>query len=188
MFEHQKLVRSLVKPGQEIIDNLTPGQANSLHMTIGISGEAGELLDAMKKHLIYGKPLDVCNVIEELGDIEFYLEGLRQELKINREEVLSVNVRKLNVRYPAGRYSDGDAQSRKDKEVAPVEAEGPPARPLEQRLVSLAWTVLDILASTPDWDTDTLAAVADAAVSLDLAETGVNREFCIKTGVNYDKV
>jgi hypothetical protein len=72
MKEHHELVSQLAKPGQEIIDELTPMQAYALHMAIGVSGEAGELLDTIKKFAIYQKPLDFTNLIEELGDIEFY--------------------------------------------------------------------------------------------------------------------
>jgi hypothetical protein len=78
MKEHHELVNQLAKPGQKIIDELTPMQAYALHMAIGVSGEAGKLFDAIKKFAIYQKPLDFTNLIEELGDIEFYLQGLRQ--------------------------------------------------------------------------------------------------------------
>lgn len=44
-----------------------------LHACVGIAGEAGELLDAIKKHWIYGKLFDAENVVEECGDILFYL-------------------------------------------------------------------------------------------------------------------
>ena len=84
-------------------------------MTIGISGEAGELLDAVKKAVIYRKPLDIKNVIEELGDLEFYMEGLRQGLNITRDEVLEANIAKLSVRYNGLKYSDVSAQERADK-------------------------------------------------------------------------
>ena len=64
---------------------------------------------------IYGKPLDRENVIEELGDLEFYMEGLRQGLGITREETLQANVAKLGARYAAGKYSDKAAIARADK-------------------------------------------------------------------------
>ena len=48
---------------------------HSLHMKLGSAGEAGELLDALKKNLIYGKELDTANVVEELGDSLFYAVG-----------------------------------------------------------------------------------------------------------------
>ncbi len=92
---HPQLVAALVKPGEKIAAELSGSDANLLHMVIGISGEAGELLDAIKKAVIYRKELDRTNVIEELGDIEFYLEGLRQELGLSREECLTANVAKL---------------------------------------------------------------------------------------------
>ena len=38
MKEHHELVRQLAKPGQEIIDELTPMQAYALHMAIVVSG------------------------------------------------------------------------------------------------------------------------------------------------------
>lgn len=38
-------------------------------MATGVSGEAGELLDAVKKSVVYKKPLDRENVVEELGDL-----------------------------------------------------------------------------------------------------------------------
>lgn len=111
---HPELVTALAKPGQAIVDSLTAEKAHILHMAIGISGESGELLDAIKKHVIYNKPLDVANVIEELGDLEFYMEGLRQGTGISREEVLEHNIAKLSIRY-GKTYSDEAAKARADK-------------------------------------------------------------------------
>jgi len=113
---HADLVSALVKPGAQINTELTDGDCNLLHMTIGVSGEAGELLDAVKKAVIYRKPLDRENVIEELGDIEFFLEGIRQELKISREECLEGNMNKLKSRYEKLTYSNEAAQERVDKQ------------------------------------------------------------------------
>jgi NTP pyrophosphatase (non-canonical NTP hydrolase) len=111
---HSEMVTALVKPGDAIIASLTPEKAHALHMAVGISGESGELLDAVKKHVIYNKPLDRENVIEELGDLEFYMEGLRQGFDITRKETLDANIAKLGVRYKGG-YSDKAAQERADK-------------------------------------------------------------------------
>jgi NTP pyrophosphatase (non-canonical NTP hydrolase) len=114
MKEHHELVSQLAKPGQEIIDELTPMQAYALHMAIGVSGEAGELLDAIKKFAIYQKPLDLENVVEELGDIEFYLQGIRQAFCIDREYVLQQNIVKLRKRY-GKTYTNAAAIARADK-------------------------------------------------------------------------
>ena len=77
-----------------------------------MAGEAGELIDAIKKPAIYNKPIDLANVLEEMGDLEFYLEGLRQALNITREQVLHANYSKLKVRYQGLVYSDQAAQQR----------------------------------------------------------------------------
>lgn len=112
---HPELVKALAKPGQDIVGSITPDGAHLLHMAVGISGEAGELLDAVKKAVIYCKPIDMDNVIEELGDLEFYMEGLRDKLGITREQCLEANITKLGKRYAAGSYSNKAAQDRADK-------------------------------------------------------------------------
>lgn len=112
--DYSLMVKSLAKPGSAIAQEITADQAHLMHMAIGIAGEAGELLDAIKKHVIYRAPLDRTNVIEELGDLEFYLEGLRQGIETSRAAVLSANQKKLGKRYGQV-YSDASATTRKDK-------------------------------------------------------------------------
>lgn len=113
---HAELVTALAKPGKQIVDEMSPLQAHQLHMALGICGEAGELLDIIKGHAIYQKKVvDIDHVIEELGDLEFYLEGLRQGMGITREECLEQNIKKLTRRY-GEKYSNVAAQARKDKQ------------------------------------------------------------------------
>ena len=111
----EEMVNGLSKEGDAIINSLTGEKAHLLHMAIGIAGEAGELLDAIKKHVIYEKELDVANVVEELGDLEFYMEGLRQVTLITRELTLEQNMKKLAKRYKGHIYTDQQAQDRADK-------------------------------------------------------------------------
>lgn len=115
--QFSQMVKALAKSGGVIKAEMTSRNANLLHMVIGISGESGELLDSIKKAVIYQKPLDLENVIEELGDLEFYMEGLRQELQITREQTLQATISKLAVRYNGFKYSDKSAQERADKVV-----------------------------------------------------------------------
>ncbi len=119
---HPELVAALVKPGQAIIDSLTPEKAHLWHMASCVPSEAGELFDAVKKHIIYGKDLDRKNVVEELGDLEFYLEGIRAALGITRAETTEANIEKLSVRYSGLNYSDKKAQDRADKAEPPSPA------------------------------------------------------------------
>lgn len=43
------------------------------HSLMGIVTEAGELMDQLKKHIVYGKELDLVNLAEECGDVFWYL-------------------------------------------------------------------------------------------------------------------
>lgn len=108
---HKDMVMRLVKDP----DQPTDEQRRMLHMLMGLAGEVGELIDTAKKSWIYNAPLNIENVIEELGDIEFYLEGFRQIHRLPREHVLEVNYRKLRQRYKNFKYSDEAARARADK-------------------------------------------------------------------------
>lgn len=116
--DHQDLVRRLKKSPEQIFESFGDDKLDMVHMMMGLSGEVGELMDTIKKHTIYDQALDYKNVLEELGDVEFYLEGLRQILDVNRQETLALNIYKLNARYPAGRFSDAHARERLDKDVS----------------------------------------------------------------------
>ncbi len=93
----------------------TPSQCELLHAAIGIAGEAGELLDAVRKHVFDGEPLDRENVIEELGDLEFYMMAAMMNVGVLRPHLQELNMTKLSKRYEGG-YSDQQAQERKDKQ------------------------------------------------------------------------
>lgn len=114
--KHAEMVEVLTKRGDAILPTLCPFDIDLIHMVLGISGEAGELLDAVKKYTIYRKELDRDNLREELGDLEFYMGRLRQMLGITREEVLEANIDKLSVRYAGFKYTDQAASDRKDKQ------------------------------------------------------------------------
>lgn len=112
---YSAFVAARVKHPFDILDALLPSKVNLWHAATGISGEAGEFLDCIKKHVVYSQPLNRENAIEELGDLEFYMEQARQQLGVSREEVLAANVAKLEKRYPIS-YTDQAAKERKDKE------------------------------------------------------------------------
>lgn len=53
-----------------------PFKGHVMHMALGITGEMGEVIDALKKHYIYGKELDQANIVEEISDASWYIAGL----------------------------------------------------------------------------------------------------------------
>jgi NTP pyrophosphatase (non-canonical NTP hydrolase) len=113
MESYEDMVRRLNKPAREIWEKLQPVDVDLIHAAMGLAGEAGEVLDLIKKVTINGHLLDVEKLVKELGDIEFYMERMRQILDISREIILNVNQTKLTNRYPAG-YSDEASIRRAD--------------------------------------------------------------------------
>lgn len=112
--EFETQVLRLSKSGFEILKSLTPQKLELWHAVTGISSEAGELLGAIKKHVIYNQELDTPNVIEELGYLEFYIALLRLCLGLPRSKILEENIKKLSVRCSVG-YNNEAAKLREDK-------------------------------------------------------------------------
>lgn len=113
------MVERLTKPGQNIIADLTPHSADLLHVSSNLLIEAAELADPIAKLAYYGKELGpeaLANIIEELGDMEFYMERIRALLGITREQTLRHNIDKLAKRYGES-YSNDAAIKRADKEA-----------------------------------------------------------------------
>jgi NTP pyrophosphatase (non-canonical NTP hydrolase) len=69
---------------------------------LGLTGEAGEVADMVKKHIAQGHPLDRERLILEAGDVAWYLARLCTALDISLSDVLRRNVDKLMERYPDG--------------------------------------------------------------------------------------
>jgi len=82
-----------------IRNRVTPITIRLLHGALGLAGEAGEFADAIKKHVFYGAPCDMTNLIEELGDILWYCVVVMDTLDLTFEEVQKKNVAKLQQRY-----------------------------------------------------------------------------------------
>ncbi|TDJ06425.1 MAG: hypothetical protein E2O68_04970 [Deltaproteobacteria bacterium] len=87
------------------------GLKRLLHAGMGLSTEAGEFLDALKKHIFYGKELDRVNLAEEMGDVFWYCAIVASELGINFEDVMDKNIEKLKARY-GEKFSEEKADSR----------------------------------------------------------------------------
>lgn len=82
-----------------------------VHAAMGIQTEAGEFADPIKKHLFYDRELDVPNLMEELGDLIWYIQVACMALDLPLEHVMSANIAKLRARYPGG-FTKGAAIDR----------------------------------------------------------------------------
>lgn len=74
-----------------------------IHGVLGLVTEVGELVEAFMSYIVDGKPLDLTNVKEELGDISWYLAQVAGACNMQLSEVFESNIRKLQ----QGRYKDG---------------------------------------------------------------------------------
>lgn len=69
---------------------------------LGLTGEAGEVADIVKKHLHHEHPLDSEALLGELGDVLFYLANMARINGYTLEAVADYNINKLKERYPDG--------------------------------------------------------------------------------------
>ena len=101
-----------------------PKMINALHGAIGICTEGGELLDAYKKHIYYGKPLDESNVLEEVGDIFWYCNAVLTAHGFTFEQAMQTNINKLQARYKNNGFTEANAINRDLKTEGEILSEG----------------------------------------------------------------
>ena len=91
-----------------------------LTAALGISAEAGEFTEIVKKIVLQGKPYNEENVFHlkrELGDICLYLAQAFMELDTDFNEILEMNVEKLSARYPEGAFDVYQSENRKEGDL-----------------------------------------------------------------------
>jgi len=86
----------------------------TMHGVIGLAGEAGELLDAIKKPMFYGQDPNIINIKEEVGDCLWYIAQICRSQGWTFEEMMDENIAKLKLRYP-NKFTTSDSIQRKDK-------------------------------------------------------------------------
>ena len=69
---------------------------------LGLTGEAGETAEVIKKHLFHDTPLDRDAMIKELGDCLWYIAAFATVLDIPMDDIANRNIEKLRKRYPEG--------------------------------------------------------------------------------------
>ena len=87
---------------------------------LGLSAEAGEFTEVVKKIFLQGKPYNEDNVFHmkrELGDICWYLAQACMALDTTFDEVIEMNVEKLKARYPGGEFDVHKSENRKEGDL-----------------------------------------------------------------------
>ncbi len=87
---------------------------------VGLSAEAGEFTEIVKKIVFQGKPVNEENLFHmkrELGDVCWYLAQACIGLNTSIDEVIEMNVEKLEKRYPGGSFDVHHSENRKENDV-----------------------------------------------------------------------
>ena len=91
-----------------------------LTAAVGMTAEAGEFTEIIKKIIFQGKPVNEDNLFHlkrELGDIMWYVAQACMGLNISLDEVIAMNVEKLSARYPEGTFDVYYSENRKQGDV-----------------------------------------------------------------------
>jgi len=91
-----------------------------LTAAVGMSAEAGEFTEVVKKIVFQGKPVNEDNLFHlkrELGDIMWYWINSCRALGLDPNEVVAENVNKLKARYPGGEFDVYYSENRKEGDL-----------------------------------------------------------------------
>ena len=91
-----------------------------LTAAVGLSAEAGEFTEIVKKIVFQGKPVNEENLFHmkrELGDVCWYLAQACIGLNTSIDEIIEMNVEKLEKRYPGGSFDVHYSENRKSGDV-----------------------------------------------------------------------
>ena len=91
-----------------------------LTAAVGMSAEAGEFTEVVKKIVFQGKPVNEENLFHlkrELGDIMWYVMQACMGLGTDLNEIIEMNVEKLSSRYPEGAFDVHFSENRKEGDV-----------------------------------------------------------------------
>lgn len=69
---------------------------------LGLTGEAGEVSDLVKKGVFHEKGIDLEHLKKELGDCAWYLAMICDACEFTLDDVMQTNIDKLKARYPEG--------------------------------------------------------------------------------------
>ena len=91
-----------------------------LTAAVGMSAEAGEFTEVVKKIVFQGKPVNEENLFHlkrELGDIMWYVAQACMGLNTTIDEIIEMNVDKLKSRYPGGEFNIHQSENRKEGDL-----------------------------------------------------------------------
>lgn len=92
----------------------TCGNPDARILALGMTGEAGEVADLIKKIYGHGHPVDRDKIAKEIGDLLWYCATLSHFYGFTLSQVAAGNIAKLRARYPNG-FSTEASQAKADE-------------------------------------------------------------------------
>ncbi len=108
--DYQKLAARTLLEDVANFDSLEMGL---LWNVMGLAGEVGEVVEAVKKGIFHRHGLDHEKMVKELGDCLWYLSAICTKLDVTLSQVMEANISKLEQRYPNG-FTSADSIKRAD--------------------------------------------------------------------------
>lgn len=102
------------------VEDLGGDPARLLTAGYGLGAEVGEFNEIVKKIFFQGKPYDADNVYHmkrELGDVIWYWAQACIALDMDPVAIIAENVKKLETRYPMGKFDVFHSEVRKDGDI-----------------------------------------------------------------------
>ena len=81
---------------------ITEGQTRLIENALGLLGEAGEVAEKIKKKFRDNNRIEPKEIVKELGDVLFYTVALANFYGYSLEEIIEINVDKLDSREERG--------------------------------------------------------------------------------------
>jgi len=90
-----------------------PERDQIANASLGLTGEAGEVADIIKKVLYHGHELNRSKLTDELGDLLWYVAAVASLHGLYLDDIAERNIGKLLVRFPNG-FTKEDSIARVD--------------------------------------------------------------------------
>ena len=87
---------------------------------VGINSEGGEIMEIVKKLMFQGKPWNdetIYHIKRELGDVMWYVTQCLLALDVSLDEIIAMNVEKLESRYPGGEFDPWYSENRQEGDL-----------------------------------------------------------------------
>jgi len=108
LHDYQRMAQRTTSPYTPAVHRLTIS-------ALGLAGESGEVVEHIKKFAGHGHPLDRDRIVNELGDVLWYVADIAACIGVSLDDVAKMNVDKLAKRYPDGFTTTASMERRDDR-------------------------------------------------------------------------